>query len=77
MTSTADNKRIIAQAFDGLARADPTAFVDSMADDIVWIIEGGSKVSGRYRRSPRILRHGAGRSAAGDGHERIREAHRD
>ena len=43
------NKAIVAEAFDGLARADPTAFVDSMADDIVWIIEGQSKVSGRYK----------------------------
>ena len=48
MTTAADNKRIIGEAFDGLERADPTAFVDSMADDIVWIIEGQSKVSGRY-----------------------------
>lgn len=48
MTAADDNKRIIARAFDGLASADPTAFIDSMADDIVWIIEGQSKVSGRY-----------------------------
>ena len=46
--SPEQNKRIIAQAFDGLERADPTAFVDSMADDIVWIIEGQSKLSRRY-----------------------------
>lgn len=46
--SADDNKRIVTQAFDDLARADPTAFVDSMADEIVWIIEGQSKLSGRY-----------------------------
>ena len=46
--SADDNKRIVGQAFDGLARADPTAFIDSMADDIVWIIEGQSKMSGRF-----------------------------
>ena len=48
MTDSAQNKRIITQAFDGLERADPTAFVDSMADDIVWIIEGQSSLSRRY-----------------------------
>lgn len=45
---TADNRRIIAQAFDGLSRADPAAFIDAMADDLVWIIEGQSKLSRRY-----------------------------
>lgn len=44
----ADNKRIVAEAFDGLSRADPTAFIDAMADDMVWIVEGQSRVSGRY-----------------------------
>jgi hypothetical protein len=48
MTDSADNRRIIAEAFDGLARADPTAFVGSMADDIVWIIEGQSRLSRRF-----------------------------
>ena len=43
-----DNKRIIEQAFQGLARADPTAFLDAMADEITWIIMGQSRVSGRY-----------------------------
>jgi ketosteroid isomerase-like protein len=46
--STEQNRRIIAQAFDGLSRADPTAFLDAMADDIIWIIEGQSKLSRRY-----------------------------
>jgi ketosteroid isomerase-like protein len=43
-----DNKRIIEQAFAGLARADATAFLDAMADEITWIIMGQSRVSGRY-----------------------------
>ena len=43
-----NNKRIIEQAFQGLARADPTAFLDAMADEITWIIMGQSRVSGRY-----------------------------
>ena len=44
----AENKRIIAEAFDGLSRADARAFLDSMADDLTWIIEGQSKFSRRY-----------------------------
>jgi ketosteroid isomerase-like protein len=35
-----DNKQIIKEAFDGLAKADPTAFVEAMSDDLTWIIEG-------------------------------------
>ena len=46
--SAADNKRIIANAFDGLARADARAFLDAMADDFTWIIEGQSRFSRRY-----------------------------
>jgi ketosteroid isomerase-like protein len=47
MTAT-DNKRIIQEAFDGLSRADARAFLDAMADDFTWIIEGQSKWSRRY-----------------------------
>jgi ketosteroid isomerase-like protein len=46
--SAADNKRIIAEVFDGLSRADGRAFFDAMADDIVWIIEGQCRFSRRY-----------------------------
>jgi uncharacterized protein len=46
--TTPDNRRIITQAFEGLAAADPATFIGAMADDIIWIIEGQSKVSGRY-----------------------------
>jgi uncharacterized protein len=42
------NKQIIQQAFDGLGRGDPTSFIDAMADDFTWIIEGQSKLSRRY-----------------------------
>jgi ketosteroid isomerase-like protein len=46
--NASENKRIIQQAFDGLAKADPRMFIEAMADDLVWIIEGQSRVSGRY-----------------------------
>ena len=43
-----DNKRLLGEAFDGLARADATAFLDLMADDFSWIIEGQSAWSIRF-----------------------------
>lgn len=46
--TAADNKRILRAAFDGLAEADATAFLDLMADDFCWIIEGQSKWSTRF-----------------------------
>ena len=48
MGDSAENKRIIAEAFDGLSRADARAFIDSMDDDISWIIMGQSRLSHRY-----------------------------
>ena len=48
MSAAADNKRIIAEVFDGLSRADGRAFFDAMDDGIVWIIEGQSRFSRRY-----------------------------
>ena len=48
MTSPVENKRIIAEAFEGLARADARAFIDSMADDFTWIIEGQCRFSRSY-----------------------------
>jgi ketosteroid isomerase-like protein len=46
--SATENKRIIAEIFDDLSRADGRAFFDAMADDLVWIIEGQSRFSRRY-----------------------------
>lgn len=46
--SAQNNTRIIREAFDGLARADPTAFLAAMADSFTWIIEGQSRFSRRY-----------------------------
>lgn len=43
-----DNKRIIAQAFEGLARADAVPFLDAMAEDFTWSVEGSSPWSRRY-----------------------------
>lgn len=46
--SADDNKRLLRAAFDGLAEADATAFLDLMAEDFCWIIEGQSKWSRRF-----------------------------
>jgi uncharacterized protein len=43
-----ENRQLIREAFDGLAQADATAFLDLMAEDFCWIIEGQSKWSTRF-----------------------------
>ena len=43
-----ENRRIIAEAFDGLSRGDARAFIDAMADGFTWIIEGQSRFSRRF-----------------------------
>lgn len=48
MSVAEDNKRLVRTAFDGLAEADATAFLDLMAEDFSWVIEGQSKWSRRY-----------------------------
>lgn len=46
--SVDENRRLVREAFDGLAKADATAFLDLMADDFSWIVEGQSKWSMRF-----------------------------
>lgn len=48
MLTADDNKRLLCTAFEGLAKADATAFLDLMADDFSWIIEGQSAWSTRF-----------------------------
>jgi ketosteroid isomerase-like protein len=43
-----ENRSIIEKVFHGLARSDASAFLAAMADDFVWVIEGQSRLSGRY-----------------------------
>jgi ketosteroid isomerase-like protein len=45
---TEENKELVRQAFDALAQADGKPFLDLMAEDFSWIIEGQSKWSRRY-----------------------------
>ncbi len=46
--SANSNKALIERAFAGTAKGDPTDFVGLFGDDIVWIVEGTSKWSGRW-----------------------------
>jgi uncharacterized protein len=46
--SADENRRLIRAAFDDLAKADAAAFLDLMADDFSWIVEGQSKWSMRF-----------------------------
>lgn len=46
--NAATNRSIIAQAFNGLARGDPTAFVSAMSDELAWEIMGQSDWSRRF-----------------------------
>ena len=48
MSHADDNRRLLRQAFDRLAEADASAFLDLMADDFCWIVEGQSKWSMRF-----------------------------
>ena len=44
----ADNRAIITETFDALAKGDGRPFVKLMADDFVWIMEGKTAWSGTY-----------------------------
>ena len=48
MSSADENRRLISKAFEGLPEADAADFLDLMADDFCWIIEGRSKWSMRF-----------------------------
>ena len=50
------NKSLLRAAFDGLAKADATAFLDLMADDFCWIVEGQSKWSLRFEGKAAVQR---------------------
>ena len=52
----AENKRLLRAAFDGLADADATAFLDLMAEDFTWIVEGQSKWSLRFEGKAAVQR---------------------
>ena len=56
---TAQNRKLIEDAFNGWTRGDRTAFNDLLADNLRWTVIGNSPVSGSYN-SKREFLEGAG-----------------
>jgi len=48
MSTTDDNKRLMRKIFDGLARGDGRAFIDSLDETTVWRLTGTTPWSGVY-----------------------------
>jgi ketosteroid isomerase-like protein len=54
--TAAENKRLVQAAFDGLASADGSAFVDLFADEATWTVTGSHKLSHRFEGKAAIER---------------------
>jgi uncharacterized protein len=54
-TLTQSNKQLLATIFDGLARGDSKAFVDSLADDFCWTLTGNTAWSRTYRGKQAVM----------------------
>ena len=54
--TAASNRAVIETAFNGLANADPSAFVAAMADDLAWEIMGKSDWSRRFEGKATVER---------------------
>ena len=54
--SAADNKRMLQQIFDELAKGNSKPFVESWADDFCWTVTGTTKWSGTYRGKQAVLK---------------------
>lgn len=50
------NKAILAEAFEGLAKADPTAFMAAMDENLIWDVKGSSQWSNRIEGMANIER---------------------
>lgn len=49
MRDVQGNRQLMERVFEGLARGDGSAFVESMSDDFTWVITGTTAWSGTYR----------------------------
>ena len=54
--STAENKRLVANAFEAMGRSDIEPLVDLMTDDFAWIVEGKSTFSNRFDGKANVQR---------------------
>ena len=60
---TAQNRKLIEDAFKGWVRGDRAPFNNLMADDLQWTVIGNSPVSGRYHSKRDFLDRAGGRMA--------------
>ena len=58
--SAAENKALVEKAFEAMAEADPGPFIELFDDDMVWIITGQNRFSGRFEGKDSINRDLAG-----------------
>jgi ketosteroid isomerase-like protein len=56
MSQSENNKKLVKEAFDGLARGDAAAFSDLQAEDFTWIIEGQSRFSRAFKGKEAVHR---------------------
>jgi len=54
-TKTGSSRRLMQHIFDGLARGDSQAFVDSLADDFNWTLTGHTNWSRTYRGKQEVM----------------------
>lgn len=52
---SSDNKEMIRNVYAELAKGNPQAFLDAMADDVSWTLIGTTKLSGTYRGKQDII----------------------
>ena len=55
MSTTEDNRRLVAGIFDELERGNPRAFADALADDVRWITPGSSVWSRTFEGKAAVL----------------------
>jgi len=53
--TTIENKRLMQQVFDELAKGNSQALVEVLADDVDWRVTGTTKFSGTYRGKASLL----------------------
>ena len=53
--TTTENKRLMQQVFDELAKGNSQALVEVLADDVDWHVTGTTKFSRTYRGKPSLM----------------------
>ncbi len=53
--SASENKRVMETIFAGLAKGDPSAFRESIAEDLRWVVMGSTEWSGAYEGKADVM----------------------